>query len=255
VLVVHGFFDDSGKESHNQERFVSLAGYLSYPAALSAFIEEWQQLVLHHGLPGLHLRAIMRPDFLEKQGWDQAKRNAVLMEFAALIPKHKLVGVGVGIDAEHWRNLPKARRRAFGNAQEFAFQRIVWQIGNRLQGLSENDFISVCFDQDRDFSGARLNLFWHAKDRFKWARRFHEISFGDSRYIVPLQAADLLASETRKELIRRAEDKPSTERFKSLLALELGEAMRTRGEFWDRDLTEKRMRAVEAQFAAAQPTD
>jgi hypothetical protein len=125
-VVIHAFFDDSGSERDPSSRFPCLAGYLAHETYWMSFNDIWRHLLLRHGLPYLHMREFVKMS--NDRGWSQVHRNSVVLEFVHEIKQCRLIGFGVGVDADVWRNLPKERRSVFGDAQQFCFMRIVRRV-------------------------------------------------------------------------------------------------------------------------------
>lgn len=229
--MIYGFFDDSGKESGQQTTFVTLAGYVARVDSWMPFVVEWDNLLLFHKLPNLHMKSIMTEGYAKKRDWDWKKRHAVLMDFVDLVKKHRLAGFAIGIEAAAWRDLPKATTSRVGNVQQFVFQRILKAVAEKLDAIRIKEDVQVIFDRDWDFCGTRLNLFAHALANHKWAERYALIGFSDASHMAGLQAADLLAYEARISLSRSLEKKSMTPRFDALIGTKELEDLYT-VEFW-----------------------
>jgi Protein of unknown function (DUF3800) len=252
-----GFFDDSGKESAKDSKIVCLAGFMAHRVVWGPFLNWWANLLSHHGLPSIHMKVLMSENFLKKTGWDWQKREAVINDFLACIRDARLTGFGVGIDADYWRSLSDKRRKTFGTAQEFAFQRILRLIADRLDLIKDRNFVEVYFDNDIEFSGSRLNRFNHIRQLFNKVRdRFICISFADSLAYGSLQAADILAWETRLNIIRRSADKTQTPRYKALMSiLPQGALGPITGEYWDAESGEELLAITEQTFTSDRDRD
>ncbi len=243
--MIECFFDDSGTESALSNRFVVIAGYLTHESYWYVFNQKWRHLLIRHGLPKLHMKEWVK--FCEEREWDHPKRHSVVSEFIQVIRDTQLIGFGVAVDAQIWRELTPKRRKAFGNAQEFCFQRIMRRVVDRMEEAQERDPVSIIFDRDFQFARPRLGLLEHLyKTDTRLAQQVASISFSDSRYYYQLQAADLLAWVTRKRLIDEIEEKPSTPKWDELFAdLPYGE-LDYAGEYWDSKEIEKHFSVVEA---------
>lgn len=197
-LVINGFFDDSGSERDPASRFPCLAGYIAHDTYWFTFQEHWRHILLQHGMPGLHMRTFVR--VAQEKGWSTPKRREVVLDFVKVIKQCRLIGFGVGVDAHVWANLGKERRGAFGNAQEFCFQRIVRRVVDRLEEAHEQEPLQLIFDRDIEYARRRLRLFENIlKGDRSASNRIATIGFGDTEWHLPLQAADLLAWETREK--------------------------------------------------------
>jgi Protein of unknown function (DUF3800) len=241
-----GFFDDSGKQSQVNNRFVTIAGYVGRPEWWSDLASHWQELLIYHDLPDFHLNVLMSEDFAKKRGWDWPERNAVIRDFITLVSKHRLTGFGVGVDADVWRGLSEDRRKRFGDAQLFAASRIMRLVVDRLQKTHAEEDIEICFDHDVEFSPRRLNVFDTIKKHSRSAERYVAISFADAERVIPLQVADLLAGETRTHLLRRHKGKDITPRYRQLMDAFEEEDLAYTGEFWDAKTTEEEFLKIDA---------
>lgn len=234
--MIECFFDDSGKESSASEPFVCMAGYLADIGYWARFVERWQQLRLFHHISGVHMKELIPLQGEYKTlGWTVEKRNAVLSDFIRIIKEERLVGFGVAVEADCWRQLPEPNRKQYGTAQEFCFTRIVHMVVHRLEECGDPDFVSLHFDRDKEFARPRLTLYENLLEHDERVRkRIVELTFANPLFSSPLQAADVLAWETRKELIQKAGGHDSTARFKDLFTALEGVELDYTSELWDR---------------------
>jgi hypothetical protein len=248
--VIHAFFDDSGSERDPSSRFPCLAGYLAHETYWYTFLESWRNLLLQHAMNGLHMRTFIR--LAQERGWGTVTRHKVILQFVQAVKEARLIGFGVGVDANVWRSLPRAQRSSFGNAQEFCFQRIVRRVTDRLERSNEREPIQLYFDRDMEYARPRISQFDSILkfDRAA-AARIAAISFADTKWFLPLQAADLLAWETRKALIARADRDPRSPRLNEMLEALPFVDMDYEGEFWDEEEVRKYFPAVEEERRAA----
>src|SRR4051812_5754903 len=83
-VMLHGFFDDSGKEGDPSNRIVCAAGYIAPPSVLNSFQEIWKLFLVKHNLEWLHMKDFMNEKSSEYAylGWDWAKKKSVLEDFS-----------------------------------------------------------------------------------------------------------------------------------------------------------------------------
>ena len=130
------------------------------------FDTKWLSLLLKYDIPFIHLKDAI--SIARKKGWDIPKLNDVLAEFAAAIRESNLVGIGVGVHMEAWREVPKELRDRLGDAQIFCCSRVVRRILDRLETVGlRQEKITIIFDQDFEFARRRLRLFEELKKRFE----------------------------------------------------------------------------------------
>ena len=75
--MIEAFFDDSGKESDRNDRFVVLAGYMAAEGPWFRLHQPWRHLLLRHGLRHVHMKGIL--GLAKERGWDILKLNKVLV--------------------------------------------------------------------------------------------------------------------------------------------------------------------------------
>jgi len=244
TLVIRAFFDDSGKESDLDNRIVCVAGYLA-PDGLywETFGQTWRHQLFKHGISWLHMKDFMQDqDEYKKLGWDWPKKKEVLDNFVAVIRGSQLIGVGVGVDAAAWKKIPKEVTKIQGDAQQFCFLRIMKMIVDRVKATLPRDFVSVHFDCDIAFTPARFHRFLGVREHDEDAKAYlKSFSVSDAKIFLPLQAADLLAWESRKELIRKIGGFESRPEFQRLFEIIPGFPADYIGEFWNEEEIENRI--------------
>lgn len=240
-LMIRAYFDDSGKESTPSGQFVCMAGYLADSSYWELFASEWRQRLLEHGISSIHMKDLipLQGEY-KKLGWDAAKRDEVLKQFIQVIKATRLIGFGVGVDALAWRELRKVYSK-LDDVQTFCFARTMRMVIETVKAAAPRDFVAIHFDPDPQFGAARLRLFDEIWGHDPTARSYlASITFADKIIFSPLQAADLLAWETRKELIQKTGGFESTERFKELFTALAGIDLQYHSELWDREQIETR---------------
>jgi len=238
--MLHGFFDDSGKESDAANRIVCIAGYISGSAQLwNGLAELWKHCLLTHGLEWLHMKDFLNPESSEYAdlGWDWDKKRSVLEDFCQAIKMSKIAGFAVALDLEAWRQLPPEFVKQRGTAQEFCFSRLLYLLIERLKKSAPDERISILFDCDKQFAPVRFQRYITARENIEDAARYLcGFTIGEPRVFLPLQAADLLAWSVRKDIIRRLggnyESRPE---FKALLQVIPGFFPDYHMEFWNED--------------------
>lgn len=237
VAVIRGFFDDSGKENNPSSRAVCMAGYLLGDFNIGAFVQSWNMLLMRYGISWVHMKDLMYDqDEYKPLKWYWPKKKRVIESFAALINSFQLVGFGVAIDAESWREIPKEITDREGNAQQFCFLRIMKLVKQRVALVSPDDYVSVIFDCDKEFTPVRFQRYLDILDADREAKRvFRSFAIADPKTFIPLQAADFLAWETRKEIIRKTEGLSSRPEFEVLLKTLPEFPQDYIGEFWTKD--------------------
>jgi len=213
------YFDDSGKESG--ERWVVIGGFLAHEFVWQAFAPRWAHELRRHDISTLHMKdAIQRTG--EYQSWSIEKRNEVLGDFLTILKTSHLIGFAVGVDAPAWKAyLQTHRPKEKLSAMEFCFMRILRLVTDRMAKVQPPDRILLCFDTDREFASARLNLWNELRARPQYAglnAAVSAIGFANVEQVQPLQAADMLAWLARKELVQHTGGHESIPLYKELFA-------------------------------------
>lgn len=242
-----GFFDDSGKETDPSNRIVCAAGYIAAANNIwSAFHELWRNTLLFHGMTALHMRDFMCEHSKEQpaSGWDWPKKRQVLEQFSGCIKVSQLVGFGVAIDADAWRELPKDLTRIEGNAQEFCFMRLIRMAVTRILRSCPQEHLSIAFDCDRAATAARFKRYLGIRDKYPdEARILSSFAIAEPQNYYPLQAADLLAWETRTQLLRQIKGLPSRPEFEHMMEGMPGVFPDYTSELWTREAIESHLNA------------
>jgi hypothetical protein len=255
--VIRCFLDDSGKDNNPSERIVVMAGYIADESSWNHLTEQWHHLLFKWGISEVHMRTFipLQGEYVAKN-WTPPQRDAILAEFIRAIRISDLTGFGIAVDADAWRSLSREIRTSDGgdgSAHDFCFARILRQVKNRIKIVRPRDFISVQVDADQEFSPTRFKRYSSIKEHDEEMRWYlGEISFSDPKIFAPLQAADLLAWETRKQLIQKLGGYNSTPRWnelfdmKSLSALSSG--LDYSGEYWlEKDFEDNLVKPYEEQ--------
>jgi len=243
--VFHCFLDDGGKETAPNNGIVVIAGYLAVDEVWARFGRLWGHLLIKHDLPDVHMRSIF--GIAKAKGWDDAKLNSVLQEFVVTIRAAPgLIGFGIGVDADEWRKFSEKQRFLFGDAQEFACTRIARRIRDRLNGAGlQSEHIALVFDQHFELARRRLTAFEHISG-------LAQLAFTDARLYYPLQAADLLAWETSRQLTNRIVDgKSPTAGWKASMAVLPTREWDFTGEYWDKEMIERHLPELETASSAS----
>jgi hypothetical protein len=247
--MVQGFFDDSGKESDPSNKIVCIAGYVAAPGMWNGFQEMWRHMLVKHNLKWLHMKDFLNDKSSEYAylGLDWPRKQRILEDFASAIKINQLIGFGISVDAEAWQRMPKETIKAQGTVQEFCFIRILRTLVERIKRSAPEEHVSITFDCDRAYTPARFQRYIAVRDKFPDAERYlAAFNIAEPKVYVPLQAADLLAWETRKDLLRQIEGHQPRPEFDYMMKIMPGFFPDYSAELW----TEK---ALEEEFGPLSP--
>jgi hypothetical protein len=201
TLVMWGFFDESGKLADTD--FICLCGYLSNER-WDKFSSDWEVLLKQHSLPSIHMNPLIgRVTPYQDIKWTQDQENTILRQFAKAIRENTLAYFGISLDAEHYRGMSREAREVLGQkeAMDFAFQRLLKLVLLQLVQWKFNYSVSIAFDYTEDFSRICLRTLGKLRARSVEIKKLvGAITFADSDIFYPLQAADMLAYGTHRNL-------------------------------------------------------
>ena len=247
-LMIEGYFDDSGKQSDSN--FVCAAGFLADTSYWTQFVIQWQHMLRRWSISEVHMKDLMTSN-RDFSGWNDDKKRKAIAEFVDVIIDNKLIGIGIAVDANFWNKLPRAVTKILGDAQEFCFMRIVKRIKECVISAQDHDLVTVTFDHDKEFCKPRLTRFHHIIERDRWAKeRLVSIGFARARAYPQLQAADMLAWETKRwqETILKGARPSFGEKtmFKGPDGIEF-----VAGEYWDEEEISKQ---IDTNTGSIKPT-
>jgi hypothetical protein len=258
VAVFAAYFDDS-----NRDGVLSIAGYVARQEAWDeVFTPAWRHVL--NNAPHLlsEFKASdcrsMRGEFA---GWTRPECDAITREFVDVLiqdtERENFLGLGIAVRLPAVESLPafasmseiereKLRKRHFDGAFELCLKMIlidVLSIGAKLLDTSADRLEIVLDRQDKQVGRSWVyfdDMCALIGDELKCVLPIPK--FDDSKAALPLQAADLLAHESARELINRG---PPRERRMSIALSRLVETRWHMGSYIEPDLlNEYRRRSV-----------
>jgi hypothetical protein len=198
-MMLAAYFDESG--IHSGCPALTVAGWLSTELQWKKFQKEWDDALQDAGLTYFHMT-----DYENRQGsykhWTNPKREAVLKTLHKIIRKRAIIPVSASVPIQLYKdirqNYAKPNSPYIFCVHQCLLQLEVWARENR-----DNRNVKYVFERGSGFGNDLSGLFQHLmKDPIKKHRfRLASWQFGDKRMLTPLQAADLLAYESNKEML------------------------------------------------------
>jgi hypothetical protein len=216
MAMFHVYADDSGKFDSEKCDYTSLCGYVAHVSEWQRFGLEWNNCRMRWQVPPIHLRRINHPD--EDTEWRKIrddwgkdwneKRDAMLAEFAHVIFNAQVVCVGAVVDAAHYRRLGDSSfKRTYKDSVSLAFHQLVMRGIEKTEIVDKCSPISLVVDDDRDSSLRCHEILNVLKSAFSKVReRISGICYVNDRAYPGVQAADMIAYESRKLMVERKND-------------------------------------------------
>lgn len=218
MVALSCYLDDSKNE--NEGIFV-LAGYMGTSDEWDGrFAPAWKRLINEAPHPITEFRASScrhgTGEFKSENGWTKQERKNLTIRAVDAIAEQHIIGVGVGvIGASVSEVVPGAEVSAPG--QEFDLPLYVHSIAlssllisiMQLTRFLGGDKARIVCDSQEGKVGKLSEVFAQAQSMYPILDRHTNCPvFEHSHEVLPLQAADLLAYETYKELKSRRENPP-----------------------------------------------
>lgn len=235
------FCDDSGKESDASNQVVVMAGYL-FPdtSALPVFESLWRAHLIRLGISWMHMKDFMQDvgEYSQFAGnWERKK--FILQHFINVIKTVQPIGFGIGIDANAWRAIPRSIAKMEGDAQSFCFTRLIKLVVERMTIAAPKDSVALIFDCDLGFASPRFQRFIKVRQGIQPAAKHLEaFTIAEPKRYLQLQAADLLAWETRKAMERNIKGLPTRPEYDQFFSEMMGIFPEYIGETWSREAIE-----------------
>lgn len=201
-----GYFDESGKFKDSD--FICIAGFVSDDPHWEHFCEQWHRLLQDHKLSALHTAELTKED-----------RDKVLPGFIDVIRRNIQIGFGIGFDAECFRSMSPEFQMQLGEPQYFCFQRMLRTMVQKLKQDEKYDGpVPITFDDTEEHAVLCYRMWSKLRKKHSDLRQaIPAITFADDSVLMQLQAADLLANQTRASMLRRMRNRPPTEHFVRLM--------------------------------------
>ena len=215
--VLAAYFDDCRGEGVH-----AIAGYMApLKTWEERFSPEWNAIIAAAPHPISEFKAHdCRFRINEFAGWTRAECDALTVQLVDLLTRpeftDEIYGLGSVVRVPLSENV--AERTL---AEREALKIGVLCVTTHVLMLSNPAYpVQVTCDEQPGWQGALSEIFAFAREPLVNHRsaKISELVFKDSRDLAPLQAADLLAYETRKELLNRLEQPPRN-RSKALARL------------------------------------
>jgi hypothetical protein len=247
----HG--DESGKFQNSP--YVAFCGFLGNSDQWAKFVPAWRAARIKHQVPPIHVSAMLHPT--EKNGWlpisqrygdkwpDQCQQ--ILNEFSAIIAQEGLICSGTVIDATAFESLslPMLQERTIGDPHYLAFETTMVGALEKVLWGDTNATMGVVMDDDEEKAILCYRLYRLLREHNTKAKeRLSGICFGSDDLYPGIQAADMLAHESRRLMIEAA---PPSERFAKLTCNGKHQPIllsAERLEAWEKELREEYERGV-----------
>ncbi len=202
MLVLHAYFDETGHGDDTNTKFLGIAGCLARVEVWKNVERKWNAALQSEGLPYFHMK-----EFAFSVGpfktWndDEDRRRKIYGTLWDIILDGELIPIGGFVRLDDYKQeLHGREHHVFRDAYFLCY----------LQGLrflaqySEFDSVSniaTFLDDKKGFKGEAFRIYEVLAPRF--GRKVPPPVFRDMRKCLPLQVADIVAYESKKEFERQ----------------------------------------------------
>ena len=215
--MLWAYFDESGKFQNTD--FVCIAGYVSDDPGWESFTKLWGEMLRRHGVSAVHMKDLVALQGEYKDlGWTHTEKDKLIDEAISLIKAKALAGFGVAVNTKYWRSMSPEARKRIGDPHMLCFQRIIKLVIKNLTKAGITYPIAAIFDDSEEYGVRCYRMMSQLRREVPEVKeRIGSISFADDQIYYPLQAADMIAYESAKELRQKAEGYKSRSSFSTLV--------------------------------------
>jgi len=200
VLVLHGFFDESGKLADSE--YVVFAGFVARPESWDHFSFEWKKRLESspRKIPYLHTAEAMNLRGKIWQKWTAPERDALLIDLAEIAHRNVLHGIVAHALSNDFRVHPILKEK-LGDPHYAAFEACM--MGLLEYSKSSKDALHIIADDEEKYGVECYKLLNKLRIRHPRVRNLMSgFCLNDDRKFPPLQAADMWSYFHRQELVR-----------------------------------------------------
>lgn len=218
------YVDESG--SDDGSAFYVIAGFAATEARWQKFEREWRHALADAGLTYFHMvDAVQRRRAFEK--WSTETRDRLLKRLIHIIKSNGLFAFGSAVTMADYREIVKEWPPTLRVESPYIFNFHI-MVGRLLDAFPGRRIRVIC--DENIFVRKQVTQYEAVLKSLsdKYRNGLGDVCFADDKQRLPLQAADLLAWETRRYVIDKQAKKQVRMSIRSLLDLESVSAL------WDR---------------------
>jgi hypothetical protein len=221
VEISEAYFDES---QDNTDTVLSVSGYIVREAQIQSFNAAWEAVLKDHRIPYFHMVDCEHETGAFK-GRSKEECVVVLKAVIAVIKAHITAGYSVTFELQYANLLPTALTHGVNIVSPYAFC-CYWCLQNIrhwAQRLNYTGRVKYIFEAGHAYRGQAekimTDIFTHRNPSWDAFYFYQSHAFAQKGEVRGLEAADLLAWQTRKDIIRRSQGLISRKDMVSLLDL------------------------------------
>lgn len=201
MAFITGYFDESYTHSH--PLVYTVAGYISTDEKWIEFQKEWQAILDRENLPHFSMKDFANINSRNFKHWTEARKVSFLQELLVILNKTYLRGFSASVIVDDYNALEDKYKFAFGKPHVIGFTKCLKLIEEWTNKINLQEPIHYVFEQGANDNKTLQRLYVELLNS-KTRKRFRIDGFSfQPKKLTPLQAADILAYETRKDICHR----------------------------------------------------
>lgn len=200
--MLNAYFDETGHADDPSTRILGIAGCLTGIDVWKRVEHKWRAALNSEGLPYFHMReyAFSTGPF---KSWknDEDRRRKIYSALWEIISEADLIPLGGFVQLEGYKQeLDGQDYHIFRNAYFLCYLQCLRFLAQYAHSDSVKT-VATFFDNKKGFRGEALKIHEVLSERFKG--KVPPPIFRDMRVVLPLQIADIIAYEAKKEFERQ----------------------------------------------------
>ena len=202
MLTLHAYFDETGHGGDANTKFLGIAGCLTSVQTWKKVERKWGVALRSEGLMYFHMReyAFSVGPFKDWKN-EEARRQKIYGALWEIILEAELIPLGGFVQLENYKQeLTGQEHHVFRDAYFLCYLQCL----RFLAQYTEADLVSnvaTFFDDKKGFKGEARKIHDVLTHRFRG--KIPPPTFHDMRVLLPLQIADIVAYESKKEFERQ----------------------------------------------------
>lgn len=202
MLVLDAYFDETGHGHDANTRFLGIAGCLARAEAWKKVERKWKEALDSEGLPYFHMREYsFSVGPFKDWSKDEDRRQRIYGALWKIILEAELIPLGGFVPLGSYKQeLTGQDYHVFRDAYFLCYMQCLRFLAQYI----EFDLVSrvaTFFDDKKGFKGEAFRIYDVLTHRFQG--KIPRPIFCDMRKVLPLQVADIIVYESKKELERR----------------------------------------------------
>lgn len=221
TMALAAYLDESGTDKGSGSlKVATLAGYVLAPVGLRVLESDWERVLEIHEIPYVHMSEFAPNGKFHY--FSPTEKQALFKDLAEVIRQNVQLGISVTVDVGRFRRFISENTDALVSPYLLLFSMFVRHVTDWLTCYHPHERISFVLDRGNRYRFQIDKFYNDAKDYEMAASRPHRLgtlTFADDREYCVLQAAGMLAYESRREaerLLHRSARAPS-ELYKQLV--------------------------------------